>query len=103
MNSFLSKVLSKIDGDPERLGEVFAAKLSLQEELMLGKLDEEIGIRVDRLLDAALSDATTINNGEIIVETNVRTNVHFLTAVRRAIHKILSERGSLQMWRAGLS
>ncbi|MBK9448024.1 MAG: hypothetical protein IPN95_01130 [Bacteroidetes bacterium] len=103
MDEFLALVLKKIDGDPSRLGEVFSDNLSHQEELMLSKLDEEIGICVERVLDFALTNANAANNGEISIDQNQRDRVMLLTAVRKEIHNLLAQRGTLNQFRDRLN
>jgi hypothetical protein len=103
MNDFLSYILQKIDGDPTRIGEAFEARLTYQEELMLGKLDEELGMCVEKILDAALASATAANNGEISMDFHTRTRVMELTAARKAIHALLTERGTMRHCRNGVN
>jgi hypothetical protein len=103
MEDFLVVVLGKIDGDPSRLGEAFPETLNHQEELMLSKLEEEIGMRVERVLDLALAGANAASNGEINMDQAQRDRVMFLTAVRREIRNLLATRGSLTTWRDGLN
>lgn len=103
MENFLEFVLEKIGGEPAQLGAVFGERLTYQEELMLGKLDHEIGIRVERVLDAALAGANAENNGQILLDLSQRERVMFLTAVRKEIHILIEKRGSLKPWREGLN
>jgi hypothetical protein len=103
MDDFLALVLKKIDGDASRLGEFFPEKLSHQEELMLSKLEEEMGICVERVLDLALTNANAASNGEISMDQHQRDRVMLLTAVRREIHSLLANRGSLNQFRDQLN
>ena len=103
MDDFLGLVLKKIDGDPSRLGEVFPDRLNHQEELMLSKLGEEIGICVERVLDLALTNANSANNGEISLDQTQRDRVMLLTAVRKEIHLLLAKRGTFNQFRDRLN
>jgi hypothetical protein len=103
MSNFLEFVLKKIGCDPSRLGEAFAEKLTQQEELMLCKLDDEICICVDRVLDAALHGANASNNNEIMLDSKNRNRVTYLTAMRCEIQKLIAERGSFGPWREGMN
>jgi hypothetical protein len=101
MEAFVSEVLTKIDGNPERLGELFGKRLSTREELMLTKLDEDIARVVEQALERALTGAH--GSQEILIDQRGRDRVMELTAFRRALLALIKERGSLAAWRDGLN
>ncbi len=101
MEDFVAMVLRRMDGDPDRIGEVFGARLSHKDELMLTKIDEDMGACVEGILDLVLAGANFA--GEITMVQQQRDRVMELTAIRRAIHSLVQERGSLQQWRDGLN
>jgi hypothetical protein len=103
MNDFLSKVLQKIDGDPSHIGDVFGAKLTYQEELMLSRLDDEMGMCVERIIEVAMANANAANGGEIAIDFNNRERVMTLTCARKAIHDLLAERGTFHASRHGMN
>ena len=96
MSDFLSKVLPKINCDPSRIGELFSEKLTMQEELMLTKLFDELGLVVERAMDLALASANSANNGEIQLGTEGRQHILYLTAVRSSIHRLIDQRGTFR-------
>jgi hypothetical protein len=101
MEDFVAMVLRMMDGDPARIGEVFGARLSHKDELMLTKIDEEMGACVEGILDLVLAGANYA--GEITMVQRQRERVMELTAIRCAIHDLVRVRGSLQQWRDGLN
>ncbi len=101
MEAFVAKVLKMMDGDLSRLGEAFAPRLSRKDELMLTKMDQEIGARVEGILDLVLAGAN--HAGEMSMGQQQRDHVMQLTAIRRAIHQLIQERGSLKPFREGLN
>lgn len=96
MSDFLSKVLPKINCDPNRIGELFNEKLTMHEELMLTKLFDELGLVVERALDMALASANSANNGEIQLGSEGRERILYFTAVRASIHRLIGERGTFR-------
>lgn len=101
MNNFVAQVLQRMDGDPSQLGQAFETPLSLHEELLLCKLDEEMGMRVERILDHAL--ASTSRNGEIMMSQHSKNQVMFFSETRKAIRQLIAERGHLGHWWGGLN
>lgn len=99
MKDFLQYVLQKIDFDPKSFGNAYGTKLTHQEELMLSRLNEEIGMRVEAMLEKALVSAQP----EIIMNEAERGFVMELTSIRKAIHNLILERGSLGQWKEGLN
>ncbi len=99
MKDFLQYVLHKIDCDPKDFGNAFGLKLTRQEELMLSQLNEEIGMRVEAMLEKALASAQP----EIVLNQAERGFVMELTSIRKAIHNLIAERGSLRQWQEGLN
>ncbi|MFN8394871.1 MAG: hypothetical protein U0176_09395 [Bacteroidia bacterium] len=96
MSDFLSKVLPKINCDPSRIGELFSDKLTIQEELMLTKLFDELGLVVERAMDMALASANAANNGEIQLGPEGRQRIIYFTAVRASIYRLIEERGTFR-------
>ena len=90
-----------MDGDPTRIGEVFGSKLSRKDELMLAKIDQEMAACIEGILDRVLTGANHL--GEMSMVPQQRNRVMELTAIRRAIHKLIQERGQLQPWSEGLN
>jgi hypothetical protein len=99
MDDFLVRILRKIDGDPTRIAEAFGPQLSQQEELMLNKLEEQIAIRVDAILDRALAAVGPM----IMIDAQQKTYVMEMTAIRKAIVNLIAARGTLKIAKAGLN
>ena len=98
MDFIPQSILARINGDPERLGEAFGRRLTMKEDFMLSRLYAEITMRVDAILDQALSGGP-----EIILDQKQRAFVMEMTAFRRSIRKILRERGPFKQGRESLN
>ena len=101
MEEFVAKALKMMGGNPSQIGDAFGAKLTSKDELLLSKIDVELGIVVESILDHVLAGANY--NGEMSMGAEQRERVLELTAIRRAIHVLLHERGSLRAFREGLN
>jgi hypothetical protein len=101
MEDFVAQVLEKMNGDLTHLGDAFDATLSHRDELMLTKIEQEMGICVEGILDLALAGADF--NGEVSMAPWQRDRVMELSAIRQMIHALIRERGSFAQWREGLN
>lgn len=101
MEEFVAKALKMMGNDPARIGDAFGARLTHKDELLLSKIDAELGIVVEGILDLVLAGSNY--NGEMSMGSEQRERVLELTAIRRAIHVLLHERGTLREFREGLN
>jgi hypothetical protein len=101
MEQFIGQALKWMDANAGQLGDAFGKTLSHHDELMLTKIDQEMAICVERILDLALEGANA--QGEIGMSKQQRDRVMELTAIRRAIHTLIEERGTLQKFREALN
>jgi hypothetical protein len=101
MEDFVAQVLEKMKGDMTHLGDAFDAKLSLRDELMLTKIEQEMGLCVEGIMDLALAGADC--GGEVSMSQWQRDRVMELTAIQKMIHALIRERGSFAQWREGLN
>jgi hypothetical protein len=101
MEDFIGKTMEFMNGDIRHLGDVFGATLSTRDELMLTKIDEELGRCVEGILDMVLAGASV--QGEMNLSQGQRDRVMELTAIRRAIFALIKERGTLTKFRDGLN
>jgi hypothetical protein len=101
MNEFIALALTWMDGSAGQLGDAFEGTLSHRDELMLTKLDQEMAICVDRILSQVLEGANA--HGELDMRQQQRDHVMELTAIRRAIHDLIAERGTLRPFREALN
>lgn len=100
-DAFVAEVLELMGGNVIRLRDVFETKLSHREELMLSRMDVEIGNCIEGILDLVLSSSAI--NEEMTMDVGQRKRVMELTSIRREIHAMIDERGSLQDWKEGLN
>lgn len=101
MEDFVAQALKMLNGDLSQLGDVFASRLSLKEELMLTKIDQEIAICVEGILDRVMAGSNV--QGEMTMAQQQRDHIMELTAIRRTIHKLIKERGNLGHYSEGLN
>ena len=91
-------LLEALRRNPETLGTSFQNPLSFQEEMMLVKLEKELGHKVHEILDLVLAA-----NAEIILSDEKRAQVIELSYFQKAISHLLTTRGSLRSGNTSLN
>jgi hypothetical protein len=101
MEEFIAQALKLLNGDPRHLGDVFGQQLTQRDELLLTKIDQELGCCVEGILDKVLAGANV--QGEMKLSQSHRDSVMEITAIRRAIYDLILNRGTLRHCRQGLN
>ena len=101
MKEFIGQALKWMDANAGQLGDAFGKTLSFHDELMLTKIDQEMAICVERILDLVLEGANA--QGEMDMSAQQRDRVMELTSIRRAIYNLIAERGTLRQFREVLN
>ena len=101
MDEFLATMLKWMNGDPRHLGDVFDNTLTHRDELMLTNIDRELGQIVEGILDRVLAGANI--HGEMQLGQTQRDRVFELTAIRKEIHILIRERGTLLPFQDGMN
>lgn len=96
MQDFLQHILQKVNCDSQALQATFGPRLSQKDELMLSQLSEEIKQKVDAMLETALAGIEP----EIMLSQSDKSQIMELNAIRKSIHQLIQEYGSMGEWQS---
>lgn len=92
------QILHTFRRNPDTLGATFHNPLTMQEELLLHQLGEDLGRKVHEILDLALAAGP-----EILLSQEDRDRVMELSYFQKSVVRLLRKQGSLGNGRIGMN